>query len=144
MFFEDAIKASRVLEITLTSRNSDQAGKAIPMCGIPYHAVDGYLVKLLKQGYKVAICDQTEDAKKAKGLVRREVTRVVTPGMPVQEGVLDASENNYVASLLEMEGSVGAAFLECIDRGVPGSARRRARRPGQPCTTTWLTLVPGS
>ena len=112
MFFEDAIRASRVLEITLTSRNSDQAGKAIPMCGIPHHAVNGYLVKLLKQGYKVAICDQTEDAKKAKGLVRREVTRVVTPGMPVQEGVLDASENNYVASLLETGGSVGAAFLD--------------------------------
>ena len=112
MFFEDAIEASRVLEITLTSRNSDQAGKAIPMCGIPHHAVEGYLVKLLKQGYKVAICDQTEDAKEAKGLVKRAVTRVMTPGMPVQEGVLEASENNYVASLLEMEGSVGAAFLD--------------------------------
>ncbi len=112
MFFEDAIKAARVLGITLTSRNLDQAGKAIPMCGIPWHAVDGYLVKLLKQGYKVAICDQTEDARKAKGLVKREVTRVMTPGMPIQEGVLDASENNYVASLLEMEGSVGAAFLD--------------------------------
>ncbi len=112
MFFEDAIKASRVLEITLTSRNTDKAGKAIPMCGIPFHAIDRYLSKLLKRGYKVAICEQTEDARKARGLVRREVTRVVTPGTTVQEGVLDAGENNYVASLLEMEGSVGAAFLD--------------------------------
>ena len=112
MFFEDAIEASRVLEITLTSRNTDKAGKAIPMCGIPFHAIDGYLSKLLKRGYKVAICEQTEDARKAKGLVRREVTRVVTPGTTVQDGVLDAGKNNYVASLLEMDGSVGAAFLD--------------------------------
>ncbi len=112
MFFEDAIEASRVLEITLTSRNRDKAGNAIPMCGIPFHAIDAYLTKLLKQGYKVAICEQTEDAREATGLVRREVTRVVTPGTTVQEGVLDARENNYVASLLEMEGSVGAAFLD--------------------------------
>lgn len=112
MFFEDAVEGSKILEITLTSRNTDKTGKAIPMCGIPFHSINGYLDKLLNRGYKVAICEQTENAEDSKGLVNREVTRIVTPGITVQEGVLQSGENNYVASLFELNGSIGSAFLD--------------------------------
>src|SRR5216117_1314496 len=74
MFYEDALTAARALELTLTSRAKDSAGASIPMCGLPYHAVDTYLARLIRQGYRVAICDQVEDPRKAKGLVKREVT----------------------------------------------------------------------
>ena len=80
MFYEDALVAARALELTLTSRSKDASGGSIPMCGVPYHAVDGYLARLVKKGFRVAICEQVEDPKKAKGLVRREVVRVVSPG----------------------------------------------------------------
>src|ERR1700745_1113975 len=79
LFFEDAITASKELQITLTSRNKEK-GIAVPMCGVPYHAAEGYIAKLIRKGYKVAICEQVEDPRLAKKLVRREVTRVVTPG----------------------------------------------------------------
>src|ERR1700742_1660232 len=79
LFFEDAILAARELQITLTSRNKEK-GVAIPMCGVPYHAAEGYISKLIRKGFKVAICEQTEDPRLAKKLVRREVTRVMTPG----------------------------------------------------------------
>src|SRR5580658_4866497 len=78
LFFEDAVTAARELQITLTSRNKEK-GVAVPMCGVPYHAADGYITKLIRRGFKVAICDQMEDASKAIKLVRREVTRVLTP-----------------------------------------------------------------
>src|SRR5204863_8998477 len=77
MFYEDALTAARVLELALTSRAKDSGGASIPMCGVPFHAVDGYLGRLIRKGYRVAICDQVEDARKAKGLVKRAVTRVV-------------------------------------------------------------------
>ena len=80
MFYEDAVKVAAALELTLTSRSKASAGVDIPMCGVPHHAADTYLNRLIKQGFRVAICDQVEDAKKAKGLVRRDVVRVVTPG----------------------------------------------------------------
>src|SRR6188768_4571306 len=79
MFYEDALTASRALDLTLTSRAKDAGGNGIPMCGVPFHAVDGYLARMVRKGYRVAICDQVEDPKKAKGVVRREVTRVVSP-----------------------------------------------------------------
>src|SRR5712692_4576229 len=79
LFYEDAITAARELEITLTARNKEK-GQEIPMCGVPYHAAEGYLARLIQKGYRVAICDQVEDARFAKNLVRREITRVVTPG----------------------------------------------------------------
>jgi DNA mismatch repair ATPase MutS len=79
LFFDDAVLAARELQITLTSRNKEK-GVAIPMCGVPYHAAEGYIAKLIRRGYKVAVCDQMEDPRLAKKLVRREVTRVVTPG----------------------------------------------------------------
>src|SRR5437868_12529459 len=79
MFFEDAVIAARELEITLTSRNKEK-GAAIPMCGVPFHAAEGYISRLIQKGYRVAICDQMEDARLTKTLVKREVTRIVTPG----------------------------------------------------------------
>ena len=112
MFFEDAVVASRELEITLTSRNKDGSGSPIPMCGVPYHAVDNYLARLIRKGFKVAMCEQAEDPSQAKGIVRREVTRIVTPGTVIEEGVLDSKENNFMAVLFEMEEKVGASFLD--------------------------------
>jgi DNA mismatch repair protein MutS len=112
MFFEDAVTGSRELEITLTSRHADRAGKPIPMCGIPYHAVNGYLSKLIKKGYRVAICEQVEDPRLAKGLVRREVTRIVTPGTTIEDSILDSRENHYIAAILETKDCLGAAFLD--------------------------------
>jgi DNA mismatch repair protein MutS len=98
MFFEDATVASKILGITLTSRDRKK-DNAIPMCGIPHHAAPSYINKLIKEGCKVAICEQTEEAGSGKDIVKREVTRIVTPGMPFDEGLLDARNNNYLSSL---------------------------------------------
>src|SRR5437763_1499997 len=92
LFFDDAVVAARELQITLTSRNKEK-GIAIPMCGVPYHSAEGYIAKLIRKGFKVAICEQVEDAKLAKQLVRREVTRVVTPGT-ASDASLTSEENN--------------------------------------------------
>lgn len=97
LFFEDAVVASKELQITLTSRNKEK-GFAVPMCGVPHHAAEGYIGKLIRKGFKVAICDQVEDPKLAKKLVRREVTRVVTPGTTV-DSALGAEENNFLAAV---------------------------------------------
>ena len=80
MFYEDALVAARALDLTLTSRSKDGQGTSIPMCGVPHHALDTYLARLVKKGFRVAICDQVEDPKKAKGIVKREIVRVVSPG----------------------------------------------------------------
>ena len=112
MFYEDAILASRELEITLTSRNRDRTGDPIPMCGVPHHAVNNYLARLVRKGHKVALCEQTEDPRQVKGIVRREVTRIVTPGTTIEEGLLDSKENNFIAGLVETKERVGAAFLD--------------------------------
>src|SRR5258708_22571896 len=96
MFFDDAVLAAKELQITLTSRNKEK-GIAIPMCGVPFHAAEGYISKLIRKGYKVAICDQVEDARLAKKLVRREVTRVVTPGTAADSS-LSSEENNFLAA----------------------------------------------
>ncbi len=106
MFFEDAIEASKILGITLTKR------KNVPMCGVPYHTYELYLARLLKAGKKVAVCDQMEDPSQAKGIVRREVTGIVTPGSVLLENVLEASKNNYMASLYAAEGRIAAVFLD--------------------------------
>ena len=95
MFFEDAELVSKELELTLTGKNCGMEERA-PMCGIPYHAVEGYLNKLVANGHKVAICEQVEDPKLAKGLVRREVIRIVTPGTNLDMQALDESKNNYI------------------------------------------------
>src|SRR4030095_1388680 len=99
MFYEDALVASRALELTLTSRSKDASGNGIPMCGVPYHAADGYLARLVKKGFRVAICEQVEDPKKAKGLVRREVVRVVSPGTLTDAGYLDARAPAYLMAI---------------------------------------------
>ncbi|MBZ5523635.1 MAG: DNA mismatch repair protein MutS [Acidobacteriia bacterium] len=110
LFFEDAVIAARELQITLTSRNKEK-DQAIPMCGVPYHAAEGYLSKLLRKGFKVAICEQMEDPKVAKKLVRREVTRVLTPGTAIDASV-SSEENNFLAALARVSGAVGLAALD--------------------------------
>jgi DNA mismatch repair protein MutS len=111
LFFEDAVTASKELQITLTSRNKEK-GVAIPMCGVPYHAAEGYIAKLIRRGYRVAICDQVEDPRLAKKLVKREVTRVVTPGTATDSAILEPRENNYLAAVAERDGTLGVAFLD--------------------------------
>ncbi len=110
LFFDDAILAARELQITLTSRNKEK-GVAIPMCGVPYHAAEGYISKLIRKGFKVAICEQTEDPKVAKKLVRREVTRVVTPGTAADSS-LTSEENNFLAAVAQNGDRVGFAALD--------------------------------
>ena len=111
MFFEDAVTASKVLDITLTSRNKGKED-SIPLCGFPYHAVSTYLTKLIDAGFKVAICEQVEDPKQAKGIVKREVVRVVTPGLVVDAENLQAKENNFLAALYLQDLHFGLAFLD--------------------------------
>jgi len=111
LFFEDAVVASKELQITLTSRNREK-GVAIPMCGVPYHAAEGYIAKLVRRGFRVAICDQMEDPRFATKLVKREVTRVVTPGTAIDSQILEPRENNYLAALAERDGNVGVAFVD--------------------------------
>jgi len=110
LFFDDAVLAARELQITLTSRNKEK-GMAIPMCGVPYHAADGYIAKLIRRGFKVAVCEQVEDPRLAKKLVRREVTRVVTPGTAVDSS-LNAEENNFLAAVATVGDRVGFAALD--------------------------------
>ncbi|OLC89346.1 MAG: DNA mismatch repair protein MutS [Acidobacteria bacterium 13_1_40CM_4_58_4] len=109
LFFDDAIVAAKELQITLTSRNKEK-GVAVPMCGVPYHAADGYISKLIRKGFKVAICDQMEDTRFAKKLVRRQVTRVVTPG--TADSSLSSEENNFLAALAQTGERVGFAALD--------------------------------
>ncbi len=110
LFFDDAIVASKELQITLTSRNKEK-GMAVPMCGVPYHAAEGYIGKLIRRGFKVAICEQMEDPRLAKKLVRREVTRVVTPGTAADSS-LESEENNFLAALARVGDCVGFAALD--------------------------------
>ena len=100
MFYEDALVAARALELTLTSRSKDANGGGIPMCGVPFHAVDGYIARLVKKGFRVAICDQVEDPRKAKGIVKREVVRVVSPGTLTDTNYLDAREPAFLMSIV--------------------------------------------
>jgi DNA mismatch repair protein MutS len=110
LFFDDAVLASRELQITLTSRNKEK-GVAVPMCGVPYHAAEGYISKLIRKGFKVAICEQMENAGLAKKLVRREVTRVVTPGTAADSS-LSSEENNFLAAVAQIGDRVGFAALD--------------------------------
>lgn len=111
MMFDDAITASEALGITLTKRGRGTAAEA-PMCGVPFHAGEGYLAKLVKQGFRVAICEQVEDPKAAKGLVKREVTRVVTPGTVLDENCMESKDFQYMAVILQDEAVFGVAFME--------------------------------
>ncbi|MDT3417979.1 DNA mismatch repair protein MutS [Brevibacillus aydinogluensis] len=111
LFFDDAISASRELEITLTGRDGG-GDERIPMCGVPHHSADAYIAELLKKGYKVAVCEQVEDPKAAKGVVRREVTRVITPGTMMEGKWLTDKENNYMAAIAEADGRMGIAACD--------------------------------
>src|SRR6266851_837070 len=115
MFYEDALVAARALELTLTSRSKDANGGGIPMCGVPFHAVDGYIARLVKKGFRVAICDQVEDPRKAKGIVKREVVRVVSPGTLTDASYLDAREPAFIMAI--------AAGARGPDAGARGFSR---------------------
>jgi len=117
MFFEDAVVASQALDLALTSRNKNDPDP-IPMAGVPHHAALGYIAKLIERGYKVAVCDQLEDPSKVKGLVKREVVRVITPGVVLDEENLDAKANNFLAAVLPLDpelGALAAAAVAVID-----------------------------
>ncbi len=123
MFYEDALTAARALELTLTSRSKDSSGGAIPMCGVPFHAADGYIARLVKKGFRVAVCEQVEDPRKAKGLVRREVVRVVSPGTLTDAGYLEAREPAFLMAIAPARARPEAAASRCsICR--PANSRR--------------------
>ena len=111
MFFDDAITASRELELTLTGKSCGQEEKA-PMCGVPFHSADTYISRLIEKGYKVAICEQTEDPAAAKGIVKREVIRIVTPGTLTSQSMLKENENNYLASIYIDEAGAGISYCD--------------------------------
>ncbi|MDW7675746.1 MAG: DNA mismatch repair protein MutS, partial [Bacillota bacterium] len=102
MFYDDAVLASKELEIALTARDAGKENKA-PMCGVPFHAAHVYISRLIKKGYKVAICEQVSDPKASKGIVEREVFKVITPGTIISEEFLDQHTNNYLASIVKKE-----------------------------------------
>jgi DNA mismatch repair protein MutS len=106
LFGDDAIKASKIMEVTLTKRRD------LPMCGVPYHAAMTYIRKILKKSMSVAICEQTEDASRAKGLVKREVVRVITPGTVIEDDLLSEDYNNFLAGLSKNGKSYGLTFLD--------------------------------
>ena len=111
MFFEDAKIASRELELTLTGRDCGEAERA-PMCGVPLHSADSYIGKLIEKGYRVAICEQVEDPALAKGLVKREVIRVITPGTVTDAGQLSEQKNNYIAAISAIDERIGVCFAD--------------------------------
>jgi DNA mismatch repair protein MutS len=111
LFFDDAVLGSKELEITLTARHREH-GNPVPMCGVPYHAASGYINKLVRKGYRVAICDQTEVPSKTTKLVRREVVRIITPGTAIDSQLLDARDNSYLASIFGTGSGMAAAFLD--------------------------------
>lgn len=111
MFFDDAIIASRVLELTLTGRDCGEAERA-PMCGVPFHSAETYIATLIEKGYKVAICEQMENPATAKGLVKREVIRIITPGTVTEASMLPETRNNYLASVFIDEGGAGVCFAD--------------------------------
>jgi DNA mismatch repair protein MutS len=118
LFYEDALVAARALDLTLTSRSKDATGAAVPMCGVPHHAADGYITRLVRKGHRVAICEQVEDPRKAKGVVRREVVRVVSPGTLADAGYLDAREPAFLLAVTGLEAPadpqtrLGVALLD--------------------------------
>src|SRR5687767_1302242 len=152
MFYEDALVAARALELTLTSRSKDASGNGIPMCGVPYHAAETYLARLVKKGFRVAICEQVEDPRKAKGLVKREVVRVVSPGTLTDANYLEAREPAYLMSIVAGRAAAGddeivgvalvdlstGEFTAAEYRGVDGlQARSEERRVGEGCRGGW-------
>ncbi len=112
LFFDDALVASKALEIALTSRSKDRDGNPVPMCGVPYHAASAYIARLVRQGFRVALCEQMEDPRTAKGVVKREVVRVITPGTQLEASALDAGETSYLMAIEPGPKRLGIAWLE--------------------------------
>ena len=113
MFQEDAKVAARELDLTLTTRDRGKAEEdQVPMCGVPYHSVESYIARLVAKGYNVAICEQMEDPALAKGLVKREISRIITPGTVTESSMLDEGKNNYIACVVGFEGDWAAAFCD--------------------------------
>ncbi len=121
MFYDDAKVASRELDLTLTGKDCGEKERA-PMCGVPFHASEGYIGKLIEKGFKVAICEQTEDPATAKGLVRREVIRVVTPGTVLETNLLSETKNNYLCTVYVGEFASGIAFADVSTGQVFGTS----------------------
>ena len=117
MFYEDALVASRALDLTLTSRSKDASGTAVPMCGVPFHAADGYIARLVKKGYRVAICEQVENPKTAKGVVKRDVVRVVSPGTLTDAAYLDAKEPSFLMAILAGASPIYGVALVDVSTG---------------------------
>ena len=111
MFYDDAKIASKELELTLTGRDCGQAERA-PMCGVPFHSCEGYIARLVAKGYKVAICEQTEDPATAKGLVKRDIIRVITPGTVMESSMLDEGRNNYICCMFSENKKIGLCFCD--------------------------------
>jgi DNA mismatch repair protein MutS len=111
MFFEDARLASRELDIVLTGRDAGQEEK-VPMCGIPYHSANNYIARLISRGYRIAVCEQVEDPKVAKGIVKREVTRIITPGTVMDDNILSESRNNYLAAVIVENDANALAYID--------------------------------
>ncbi len=107
MFFEDAQEASKILDIALTSRQND-----VPMCGVPYHAADSYIARLIKAGKRVAICEQMENVPSSGTIVRREVVRIVTPGTVIEQNLLQSDDNNFLGSVIVGRDRIGLAFVD--------------------------------
>ena len=110
LFYDDAITAAKVLEITLTSRDKSQ--DPIPMCGVPYHSARGYIAKLIDNGYKVAICEQMEDPRATKGMVKREVVRVITPGTLIDDFGMEDGASNFILALTETDGLTEVSYAD--------------------------------
>lgn len=115
MFFEDAKLAAKELELTLTGKNCGQDERA-PMCGVPFHSADSYIAKLVEKGYRVAICEQVEDPAQAKGIVKREVIKIVTPGTVTNQSMLSEKENNYLASVWRGKDKTAPRLLRYFHR----------------------------
>lgn len=140
MFFEDAVEGSKIMELTLTGRDCGLKERA-PMCGVPYHSVDSYVQKMIDHGKKVAICEQMEDPALAKGLVEREVIRVITPGTLIEEKLLDSGRNNYIMSLYYSNDGIGYAFSD-ISTGVFATGQCSLRESEQVISEEFSRLTP--
>ncbi|MEE8110660.1 MAG: DNA mismatch repair protein MutS, partial [bacterium] len=140
MFYEDANKAAPVLDLALTARHDDAQGP-VPMCGFPYHALEGYVARLVRAGFRVAVCEQVEDPKKAKGLLRREVVQVVSPGTATQPEVLESKAGNYLAALLSGEQAIGLAFAD-LSTGEFRAIELEGEERGSALSDEWADLDP--
>ena len=118
MFFDDALTASRELELTLTGRDCGEDERA-PMCGVPYHSVEGYIARLIEKGYKVAICEQMEDPSLAKGIVKRDVIRIITPGTVLEAEMLNESKNNYLCTAFVSPEECATGFASVSSSSQP-------------------------